>query len=520
MTRSPAVPSSAVLLLFVVGVSVAGCSFGQNGVDPPTDRIFLPAGIVVDPDYPILYVVNSNSDLRFNAGTVVAVDLAKAASTRDQITRNLMQVDTCSKTRFSRTEAVPGTFCCRDLVDSNIINCNEPQYIHAPATVSIGSFGGAVQFYKPARRLFFAVRAEPSITFADVTVTPSLTPSSDGSAWNVSLRCTGLRSDTSAQPVNAYCDDNWRVRRPAGASPGAQELPEEPHVLALDVDRGILLVGHLTVAANAQLQGGGVSALDLCDPTSQNSVRFAGLAQTVFLPTTASQAVAELSANTAPPSVDPANPSPLVPPLVYATARNSAQITGMVLRSPSNLACDARLPTDPSPDLTLVPGENFLSPAFLPYGSDVRGILFSDDGTQAFVLHRNDSDTIANPPALVVLDRHLLTDGMPANSVIDIMEVCNGPTAMQMKDVGRGKRIFVTCYDDGQLYVIDPQALVVTSVIDVGAGPTSLVFSPQDPVAYVASFANSHLPVIDLKPGSPTENHVVQRIGLPHGYGE
>jgi hypothetical protein len=57
--------------------------------------------------------------------------------------------------------------------------------------------------------------------------------------------------------------------------------------------------------------------------------------------------------------------------------------------------------------------------------------------------------------------------------------------------------------------------------IDAGAGPGSLVFSPLDPaVGYVASFANSHLSVIDFAPGSRTENRVVMRIGLPHGYGE
>ena len=92
---------------------------------------------------------------------------------------------------------------------------------------------------------------------------------------------------------------------------------------------------------------------------------------------------------------------------------------------------------------------------------------------------------------------------------------------MQMRDTGRGDRIYVTCYDDGQIYVVDPVALVVISVIDVGAGPTGLVFSPLHPgTAYIASFANSHLSVIDFDPGSPTENHVIMRIGLPHGYGE
>jgi hypothetical protein len=36
-------------------------------------------------------------------------------------------------------------------------------------------------------------------------------------------------------------------------------LPEEPHVLALDDALGALYIGHLTVTANSQIQGGGVS---------------------------------------------------------------------------------------------------------------------------------------------------------------------------------------------------------------------------------------------------------------------
>ena len=34
-------------------------------------------------------------------------------------------------------------------------------------------------------------------------------------------------------------------------------------------------------------------------------------------------------------------------------------------------------------------------------------------------------------------------------------------------------------------------------------------------VAYVAGFANNNVSVLDLKPGSPTEYRVVQRIGFP-----
>jgi YVTN family beta-propeller protein len=507
-----------------------GCNFGESGIAPPTNRVFLPAGIAPDPDDSFLYVVNSNSDLRFNAGTVVAVDLAQAALVRscasdpsqaacqaappDSALRS--QRPACTKTRFSRTEPQPDNYCCVDMIDSNIINCNEPQFVQSNATVQIGSFGGAIQVQryqrdpsdptsKVVRRLFVAVRAEPSITYADVTVADVPTDAG-GTNKVVSMRCTGQKQSELAPPINAFCDDTWKVRRRGGDTPGSLDLPEEPHLLAYDDDLKALYVGHLTVVANSAVQGGGVSTLDLCKPENGSQVRFAGLAQNTFLPNTLSQAVAALSPR------DPASPGTRI----YATARYSTAISGMVLRPQLDATCG-----NPLRDLTLVPAESFYSSAFLPHGADIRGILFSEDHTEAFVLHRNDADTSANPAAIAVIDRRPLADGLPANAPIDVLEVCGGPTAMQMHDAGRGSRIYVTCYDDGQIYVVDPNAVVVTSIIDVGAGPISLVFSPLDPsVGYVASFANSHLSVIDLEPGSPTENHVVMRIGLPHGYGE
>jgi YVTN family beta-propeller protein len=364
--------------------------------------------------------------------------------------------------------------------------------------------------------LFVAVRAEPSITYADATVVLADT-TNQNSPKKVSMRCTGRsKQDGSVPPINAFCDDNWRVRRHDGDTPGALDLPEEPHVLSYDKDLQALYVGHLTVVANSQVQGGGVSSLDLCNPQDESSqVRFAGLAQQTFLPNTLSQAVAALSPG------DPSNPDTHI----YATARYSTAISGLVLRPQPDATC-----ANPLRDLTLVPAESFYASAFLPHGADVRGILFSEDPTgaftEAFVLHRNDADSAANPAAIEVLYRRPISDGAPTNTPptntpIDVLEVCGGPTAMQMHNAGRGNRIFVTCYDDGQIYVVDPNAMVVTSIIDVGAGPISLVFPLLDPsVGYVASFANSHLSVIDFAPGSPTENQVVMRIGLPHGYGE
>ncbi|HEY5281157.1 MAG TPA: hypothetical protein VIM14_00065, partial [Polyangia bacterium] len=251
MKRPTSFLTSAAFGLLVVAVG-GGCNFGQNGIAPPTNRIFLPAGIVADPDDDFLYVVNSNSDLRFNAGTVVAVDLAKAALVQScalDPSQAECQQDpalgsprpVCTKTRFSRTEPVPDDYCCVDMLDSNIINCNDPTFVQNDATVQIGSFGGAIELQRyerevsgeVVRRLFVAVRAEPSITYIDATVAQTNNP--DGSTSNkVSMRCTGKPLQSGPTPPNAFCDDDWKVRRPGGVTPGALVLPEEPHVLAYD----------------------------------------------------------------------------------------------------------------------------------------------------------------------------------------------------------------------------------------------------------------------------------------------
>jgi hypothetical protein len=502
-TRSNSLAALVFLAFALPVVTIGGgCNFGQSGIAPPANRIFLPAGVAADPDGGFLYVVNSNSDLRYNAGTVVAVDLSRIAS----IPGN---PPLCSKTRFSRTEPVADNYCCTDISDSNILNCNEPQFIQSNATISIGSFGGAVQLQSwdksNVRRLFVAVRAEPSITYADVTVA-----SDPQGAATVSMRCQGPQSESWTQPPLAFCDDNWKVRRPGGATPGALVLPQEPHSLLLDGKLGALFVGHLTVAANNQIQGGGVSSIDICDP---QNVHFAGHADAAFIPRSVSQSVASLSPG------DPTNESRVV----YAGARFSAAVSGLVLRSEQKDCAD--VPSgSPDRDLTLVAADTFYSSAFLPHGADIRGILFSKDGSRAWILHKNDADISTSPAALVAIDRRRTGwNGEPANTPIDFVQVCSGPTEMQMHDVdaGRGDRIFITCYDTGQVYVVDPLRMTVTAIIDVGAGPTSLVFSPTDATkAYIASFFNSHLSVIDFKPGSRTENHVILRMGLPHGYGQ
>jgi DNA-binding beta-propeller fold protein YncE len=511
---------SGLSLLLALAAS-SGCSLGQSGIKPPNDQIFLPSGLAVDPAGDWLYVVNSNNDLRFNAGTLLPLDLAKAKQHRDRGTAGWPP---CGTTYFEGDEDPaalaedPNNPCCVDLVNPHIINCNGRAYAQADATVEIGSFGAATaiqQQHMPsdvAYRLFIAVRADPSVTFMDVRRPLG----ADGLQGPPQLRCTGPRASTEPQSRNAFCSDDWRVRRPSGADVEDNVLPEEPHSLTLDETLGILYVGHLAVTVRGSSQGGGISTIDataLLDSNAPNVIN--AVARTVF-PTSAVQGVTAVTLN---PSGDPA---------VYAVSRSGPDITGMVLLCRSDTskpnACNTTNPDDPNTplprDLSLVPGEQIKSSAFLPSGNDIRGFLQSGD--RGYVLHRNtpESSGSANPEALVEIDRrpNLSTGSdQPSNQTTRSMEICSGATNMQFQQTGRGKLLFITCYEGGQIYVVDTEAFVPRMPpIEAGHGPTALTFSPTEPVAFVADYADNDVAVIDLRPGSPTEYKVIQRIGFPH----
>jgi DNA-binding beta-propeller fold protein YncE len=526
-----------LLALGALVLAGAGCGLGQTGIDPPMDQIFWPAGLAVDPNGNWLYVVNSNNDLRFNAGTLIAIDLQKAKSDSDRqklaaATDATSAWSDCTTTHFSddtARETLAATLdqpCCVDLLRPNILNCNERAYVQADATVQIGSFGGeaVIQTYKRdpndpnselVRRMFMMVRAEPSITFVDIT------PNSG----SVHMRCNGPRKDGDPQLLHPFCDDNWRIRRPSGAAVTDNVLPEEPHSLALDENLGILYVSHLTITVNRQVVGGGISTIDigtqldpnapngsLLDPDAPNVIN--SIARVVF-PASLDQGVTALTLNKPGDPNDPNDPNYLL----FGVARASSDITGMVLQcQKKGQHCD---PNDSTArDLSLVPGEQITSSAFLPSGTDVRGFLLSPDGTQAYVLHRNTPElsTSTDPAALVVLDRRTDQSGQPANRPSAILEICGGPTRMQFHNAGRGDLLYITCFEAGQIYVVDPQAPpLVKAIIEAGHGPTALTFSPTDPtVAFVADYADNEVAVIDLEPGSLTEYMVVQRLGFPH----
>jgi DNA-binding beta-propeller fold protein YncE len=73
--------------------------------------------------------------------------------------------------------------------------------------------------------------------------------------------------------------------------------------------------------------------------------------------------------------------------------------------------------------------------------------------------------------------------------------------------------VYLTCFQDGQIYVIDPRDTIVEDIITVGRGPYAVVGSPTRKRLYVTNFLEDTLAVVDVEPGSATHDRVVLRIG-------
>jgi DNA-binding beta-propeller fold protein YncE len=472
----------ALAIAFVAGVA-SSCGFGESGVPPPLDRVFLPQGVAADPGGRFLYVVNSNSDLRFNAGTIVAVDVARAG-----MAHGSGEYPRCPSPGFlpDNASVALGRACCWDYFDERILNCDDRLFIDPGKTVRIGSFGSQA-LIEPrtdlpgvSSRLYVAVRAEPSVTFLDVVASGS----------DVNLRCT------SAGGSDQVCEDNFKIRGDyRNPAPTAVRLWEEPNSLAFDSALGLLYVGHSIE---------GLSVIDVCGPMpSLRSVNRSIFTQAGF-------------GITAVTLDEPGNPARnlLVSgrSLFGGFQAPAAEVHSIALRG-AGTGCPAQ--GEGPRNVEAVESGVLYSSAFYANGIDIHDVVQSPSGDRAYLLHRNAGSRL-NPPAVVEVDRSVDAQGKRLDRSVAVIETCAGPTEMHMHDAGRGPRLYVVCFEAGQIYIFDLNPLTLTDAINVGRGPTRLVFSPTDPkVGYVIGFSDNNVSVLDLSPDSPTENRVIQRIGFP-----
>src|SRR6185369_11235388 len=97
--------------------------------------------------------------------------------------------------------------------------------------------------------------------------------------------------------------------------------------------------------------------------------------------------------------------------------------------------------------------------------NDTRSMAFSPSGDRLYLVNRK-------PPSLQIFDTSIGPTGVPRNALAGAVDICRQASTVTVVDSGDGERAYVTCFQDGQVYVVDPRGTGrVEDVITVGRGP-------------------------------------------------
>jgi hypothetical protein len=540
-TRPRAGGARARWLTALAVSAMSACSLSQNGVLPPGDTFFYPTSAVMNPADTTagqwLYVANSNADLRFNDGTLVMANVGQDltgppdsthpgglyyGAYSDRTTR-AGQWSACPQEDY--VNPLPRSDpqnCCWDLLDKNILNCDERRYIQPDATVLIGSFAAQMAWQQycddpclpdpqacltdaMAGRIFIGVRGDTSLTDVDVAPPGFYL----NNAFRPAFHCT-LGTETLAAPLTE-CDqkvvDNGSSLPVLSQDPPTISLPDEPYALTIDDVRDFLYVGHLVGTTSTPFTGG-VSLFDISRTGLLGPSNFPP--RPTFIAPFDSPFPASSSGFFGVTALDlhvPLGADPASDKVIFASSRYVPVVSSMTAIQPS--PCSGA-----DNDDVLLPAGDTLSSGLV--GSEMRGTEFIDSPTGTQPSYAQRVYTLQRiPPDLVGFDIAKNEAGGTIATPTDVSETCSSPTFLYKHNAGDGDRLFVNCFDTGEVYIFDPAGPTLMTTLQVGRGPAGMFFDPARPIAYVVDFSQNDLSVVDLTPESTTQYHVIQRLGFP-----
>jgi DNA-binding beta-propeller fold protein YncE len=447
----------------------AGCTASGDEVRAAPDQLFFPTGAAVSPDGARLFVANANSDLKFDSGTLSVVPLAAVeAVVAPWLARREVPGEVCG-------EGSEGGPCCAQDPDfTETLVCDERRFLGltAQAGVRIGNFATdiAVQdLGAGALRLIVPTRGDPSITWVDYRPDEARLVCSAGGGFEL-------------------CDDSHRLS--FVLDDADLPLPEEPFAAYADPAGEFAMVTHLTTGS-----------VSLIDSPRDGGARISDVELVAF----EADASTGLRGATGVAGRTPQQPSNVV----YVGSRTQDRVRMFTVARPQRPDPDGRR----SP--FLLAGGSFKLDAVgsgttsSNGSSDTRGMAFSPTGDRLYLLNRR-------PPSLQIYDTSITATGVPANRAAGAVDMCRGASTLAVASSGDGERVYVTCFQDGQVLVVDPRGRGrVEDSILVGRGPFALAASPDGQRLYVTNFLEDTIAVVDLAPRSPTRNRVVLRIGRP-----
>jgi DNA-binding beta-propeller fold protein YncE len=352
--------------------------------------------------------------------------------------------------------------CARDTDHTETLICDETQFMQVAAGSRIGNFATAIAVQDTGNgtlRLIIPTRGDPSVTWVDF----------DGTALNCNADNQGFE----------LCDDEHRLSY-IHNDPNVGYLPEEPFDAYVDSATGYVLVTHLTTGAVTLINSppGGIATIS-----------------DVVIGVFAADATTGLEGSTG----VSARIIPGEAPIFYVGSRSEDRIQMFTVGQPVNGA-----------DPYLVQGNYFFLDSVgdnAGLSDDTRSIAFSADGSDMYLINRE-------PPTVQIFDTSAKPSGLPANTGVGASDICRNASKIQALDSGDGEKLYISCFDDGQLYVVDPRGeSYVENILSVGRGPYAVAVSKIHKKVYVTNFLEDTIAVIDVAPGSPTRDQVVLRVG-------
>ncbi len=448
----------------VISAAIAGCTASADDVHPPRDQLFFPTGLAISPDEHVLFVANANSDQRYDSGSIGVINL-------DTVDARITDWDE----RKKRGDGPPDG-CEIDPDHRETLVCDEAQFFNGDAGVRIGNFASdlAIQRYNKTEtdrvRLFVPTRGDPSISWTDYT--------------------GGRLTCTTTSEAFALCDDAHRLVTLQN-NPDLPALASEPFSVFADSSNGFAMVTHnLTgtvtlIRSQPGAQGDQVAIVDARDR------QFAPNANLV---SSASSIAGRIPLK--------ADGTPVGDDIVYVGSTTERRIQTYTVGQRDDAAA------------FLLPGSYFFLNAVGQSSGSIstQALQFSPGGDRLYLVNRL-------PPSLQIYDTSAGPTGVPRNALQGASDICQQASKLTLVGQGDRERAYVTCFQDGQIYVVDPRgSSQVEDVISVGRGPYSVAATTgmlmRTPRLFVTNFFEDTLAVIDLA-DSRTHNRVVLRIGKP-----
>lgn len=489
-------------VLSVLGVAcvaaLPACVTPGEGPSPDPGAMYYPVGLAISPGGHTLYVVNSDFDLQFNGGTVLALDL-------DRIRASIPPA----------WDANANNFPCGDLARNNqtILYPGPcaPISLKAPpdgrgslvaAAAEIGAFGTDIitvaRNDAPGVRLFVPVRGDPSITWFDVEDDRGLE-----APISRQLSC-GQASST------ARCDAQHRAGENPDANLRRVVLPPEPYGIAASEDGEALIVTHQTSGSvslvtnpwdgtptlqfvSGGFPAGGVGAAAMPIP---RYVAAKGLDyQPGFLTTFRASAEVDLVRYYDDTAAAPSRPFIVRAGATRITVNASGvDSRGLAIDASERKACESACNDDEVclQTCAAIPANVYIANRAPP------SLLL---GRTRTTVSPTGSDDLID-----IYDTIPLTFG--ASRVV-IGSITNPEGEVE-------QRVFVSCFDARYIFIYDPVGRRIDGQIRTSRGPHAMAVDPIAPYLYVAHFTDSYIGVVDLdQRHALTYPSIIATVGVP-----